>query len=1049
MSKPTVGRSRGTDSEDDDDRSIMSDGGDCPTIAADNKPDDDRPFEYLERPKKALCDRKNYRAIKLKNGLTALLVSTLDSDEDDEGEDRHRVDAPIDSATLTENYRDRAPTTEIDRPGDERAACALCINVGNFSDPREVQGLAHFLEHVISMGSAKYPEENEWDRFIRGRCGSAHADTSRERTKFHFQIHSAHLRPALDRLANFFIEPRLTKDALMRERESVDNEFHMDLMSDGNRLNQLVRSAASTTSADRDATTMNPAAKFSCGNAATLRDGLDENSLCSWLRSFQQRHYSAQRMTLALQAPLTLDQLQEYVVDSFSDVPNNGLEADDFSSFRGMRAFDPSKLGKLYEIESVDGSSRLEIKWIMPPQTGEQCDGLRYVARLLSQEGPGSLSQHLRQRKLCHEYEVSHEQNSVYSLLGLSLGLRDDDNDDDDDDAVGRILEATFAYAALLRRLGPQRRIHDEMRAIAEYKFEYGDEREALVHVQRLSLNMQLHPGRPRDYVRGDELCGPYEPDRLRDFLELLSRPEACLIVRLRSGPLEERHRVEDLRLEPWYGFGYAVSEVPEAVLRGWRDPPESLVREFALPQANPYLVTDFRPIGGTISRGEDRPRRVSNSHGLDLWYKPDATHRRPTCSVYLHLGISTPLRSLRSCTKSKVLSSDIFCRHVMLRLYEISIHEMMLGELCDAKRAGISCDILASEYGIVIKVYGFSQKVPLLLDVLVRNVADFAKTINEDVFDAAKIELDKYYSSCLYDPGAYACEIHSSLSGQSLWLSSEKRSALERTRFEHLVDFAKQLSRQVYVEALVQGNATPHDALATVLRSCGHLASRVFYRTPPGPDRYQPLRRRLPSNDRLFKTNNRNPLDVNSVVMNYYATSAIPPELSLSLVGEFLEMLLQEPLFNRIRRQEQLGYIVICTANPAGVIVTVYTPAYKYSTEYVDRRIDRFFRRFSRRMRDLTRAEFDVLRECYRRTRRIEPLNLEADADKSWYMIKNRVQQLQDGDDALRRFDFAAFRDWMVDYTSCIRKYKRLSVQVEGNFDESCSEDCDTLRIT
>uniref|UniRef100_A0ABD2WH48 Nardilysin n=1 Tax=Trichogramma kaykai TaxID=54128 RepID=A0ABD2WH48_9HYME len=1042
MSKPTVGRSRGTDSEDDDDRSIMSDGGDCPTIAADNKPDDDRPFEYLERPKKALCDRKNYRAIKLKNGLTALLVSTLDSDEDDEGEDRHRVDAPIDSAT---------------------AACALCINVGNFSDPREVQGLAHFLEHVISMGSAKYPEENEWDRFIRGRCGSAHADTSRERTKFHFQIHSAHLRPALDRLANFFIEPRLTKDALMRERESVDNEFHMDLMSDGNRLNQLVRSAASTTSADRDATTMNPAAKFSCGNAATLRDGLDENSLCSWLRSFQQRHYSAQRMTLALQAPLTLDQLQEYVVDSFSDVPNNGLEADDFSSFRGMRAFDPSKLGKLYEIESVDGSSRLEIKWIMPPQTGEQCDGLRYVARLLSQEGPGSLSQHLRQRKLCHEYEVSHEQNSVYSLLGLSLGLRDDDNDDDDDDAVGRILEATFAYAALLRRLGPQRRIHDEMRAIAEYKFEYGDEREALVHVQRLSLNMQLHPGRPRDYVRGDELCGPYEPDRLRDFLELLSRPEACLIVRLRSGPLEERHRVEDLRLEPWYGFGYAVSEVPEAVLRGWRDPPESLVREFALPQANPYLVTDFRPIGGTISRGEDRPRRVSNSHGLDLWYKPDATHRRPTCSVYLHLGISTPLRSLRSYTRNAAPVRDIHPRddagravrrearwHLVRHFSQRVRHRhqslrLQSKSTAAARRSREERRRFRQDHqrGRVRRRENRAGQVLLQLPLRSRCLC---------LVRAARVRnISSRRSSYLIDVPYFLSrsEIHSSLSGQSLWLSSEKRSALERTRFEHLVDFAKQLSRQVYVEALVQGNATPHDALATVLRSCGHLASRVFYRTPPGPDRYQPLRRRLPSNDRLFKTNNRNPLDVNSVVMNYYATSAIPPELSLSLVGEFLEMLLQEPLFNRIRRQEQLGYIVICTANPAGVIVTVYTPAYKYSTEYVDRRIDRFFRRFSRRMRDLTRAEFDVLRECYRRTRRIEPLNLEADADKSWYMIKNRVQQLQDGDDALRRFDFAAFRDWMVDYTSCIRKYKRLSVQVEGNFDESCSEDCDTLRIT
>lgn len=38
------------------------------------------------------------------------------------------------------------------------------VNVGSMADPDDVPGLAHFLEHLLFMGTAKYPEENEYSK---------------------------------------------------------------------------------------------------------------------------------------------------------------------------------------------------------------------------------------------------------------------------------------------------------------------------------------------------------------------------------------------------------------------------------------------------------------------------------------------------------------------------------------------------------------------------------------------------------------------------------------------------------------------------------------------------------------------------------------------------------------------------------------------------------------------------------------------------------------------------------------------------------------------
>lgn len=79
--------------------------------------------ELLQAPSTSSGDKKKYKLIKLHNGLKTLLVQNA------------KFNAEIDGETKTK---------------DGSSAVALCIDVGSFEDPLEVQGLCHFLEHMVN-----------------------------------------------------------------------------------------------------------------------------------------------------------------------------------------------------------------------------------------------------------------------------------------------------------------------------------------------------------------------------------------------------------------------------------------------------------------------------------------------------------------------------------------------------------------------------------------------------------------------------------------------------------------------------------------------------------------------------------------------------------------------------------------------------------------------------------------------------------------------------------------------------------------------------------
>jgi hypothetical protein len=207
-------------------------------------------------------DARDYAHVKLANGLQAVLVSD---------------------------------------PEAHSAAAALCVSVGQLDDPESVQGLAHFLEHMLFLGTEKYPEESNFDQFCAAAAGYSNAWTSLDHTMYHFIVANSKLEEALDRFASFFSCPLFSPSGTEREMKAVDSEHNKNLQDDDRREYQLMRGTSSPS---------HPMSRFGAGSLQTL---LDMPKLADppvdvrqELLAFHKRQYGASRLLLIPSQPCLL-----------------------------------------------------------------------------------------------------------------------------------------------------------------------------------------------------------------------------------------------------------------------------------------------------------------------------------------------------------------------------------------------------------------------------------------------------------------------------------------------------------------------------------------------------------------------------------------------------------------------------------------------------------------------------------------------------------------------------------------------------------------------
>ncbi|WP_448653966.1 pyrroloquinoline quinone biosynthesis protein PqqF [Pseudomonas fluorescens] len=197
-------------------------------------------------------------------------------------------------------------------PRLKRCAAVLRVAAGSHDVPLAWPGLAHFLEHLLFLGTDRFPTSEGLMTYVQRHGGQINASTRERTTDFFFELPVATFADGLERLVDMLAHPRLALEDQLREREVLHAEF-VAWSQDAKVQQEVV--LLESLAADH------PLRGFHAGNRDSLP--VEREAFQQALREFHAHFYQSGQMTLSLAGPQALEDLQA-LAQRFSEALASG-----------------------------------------------------------------------------------------------------------------------------------------------------------------------------------------------------------------------------------------------------------------------------------------------------------------------------------------------------------------------------------------------------------------------------------------------------------------------------------------------------------------------------------------------------------------------------------------------------------------------------------------------------------------------------------------------------------------------------------------------------
>lgn len=808
----------------------------------------------------------------------------------------------------------------VSDPNSHKSAASMNVNIGSLSDPEDSPGLAHFCEHMLFMGTEKYPKEEEYKAFIAQNGGSTNAFTSGDITCFYFDVSNNSFSEALDRFAQFFISPLFNKESVEKEIKAIDSENKKNLNNDLWRLNQLRRSESKKESVFN---------KFSTGNLEVL----NKPSIREELLEMHKKLYSSDIMYLCVVSNKTLSQLEELVTSLFSQVPKK--ENLVLPKYDAVLPYDESNLGYFYRVEPIQDMDTIKFYWYLPEESKlYKYQPLNYLCEILGHEGPNSLASSLFKDDLITSLLT--DKNTIaktVSVLSLTIRLTKKGLAN-----FNELILRVFKFLSILQKLPISKTYFEEFKKVRKLAFDVKSKAEPSSYSRLLSSHLLKYED--RDIISGEYIVRDFNEDLISKYLHLLT-PKQCNIFLITS-----ENKGKCGLVEKWYGTKYTkekMSITQEEIDNA------SCAHPLGYPPENNFLPDSLEmlPPPKEIKK---YPTKIFSSERCVIWHKQDTTFNLPKACVRCKISPQE-----NTCGNS-IIMNDIICS-----ILNIFVKNELRETSYMARQAYIDFSLTMKYDSFYLLSTGFNKSMYNVIKTLLESFKSLDFSGKEKAFEL-QITKMKQESSNFFFRNVYMV----SYSFLDFLLLSPSYSNLDmlmvlmedKIKLSDLLNYAKKFMENAKYEWLIQGNLLEEDAKKIVTMCNDLFAVDTKTETPTKINITRSVNLSSKSNY-VYIFTHPNPEELNSSISSFYQCGHLSDKEKMLLY--ILEHYLKTKFMDDLRTNQGLGYVSLLISREyrgnSGIVCLVQSNTKE--PEYVSGKIRNFFKESWEKIKVITDDEF------------------------------------------------------------------------------------------
>lgn len=817
----------------------------------------------------------------------------------------------------------------ISDPGAQQSCAALAVEAGSWQDPDEYPGMAHFLEHMLFMGTKAYPKEEEYDTYISDHGGSRNAYTAPDRTVYGFSINNEFFIGGLDRFSHFFIDPLFLQNSVDRELKNIDQEHGKNLEHDGWRTYMILKETSNP---------HHPLSKFSTGNAETL-SGIPQAALKQWYES----HYTANQMHLVMISPLPLETLVNLTIEKFTPVLNQDIPRVTYP----VEMLSNQQRGHWLYIQPVRDLKTLSLIWQLPPEVAidKKSHSAALVSHVLGQGAQNGLYEELKREKLVDGLSVSVDPLSIechlmnIDIALTELGLK----------RLEVVVERVFQTIAQLKESGIPRYIYDEQQKLALMQYEYQSRTDAFAAAMSIAGSM-THEAL-ETYPQNLVMASHYNPAQIQAVLNALS-PQTCVYIVSADPALTG---VNTTSRETWMNAAYTFKDISHEKLTAWSA--ASPHPRIGLPAPNSFFPDSLNLVP-VQNPTQTLPYALVNDDLGVVYFLQDQKYQVPETSTILSL--KTP--EMNGTARSEVLFG----------IYIRALSEKLASTLFFASEAGLNLNLTQNNDHFVISTNGYSEKTPFLLKTLFEALHEVSPTAAE--FEIYKQSLLAAYVNDFKELPLKQClQLLNNVLMNNIPTATACHNALQELSYEQFLAFANGVFQKAYLQATIYGNLTSDEAL----QIWNDYKTNVHPAPFPKEEQYKKAVLIPSAQQGPFMIVQSTERQGNGAVLLIYEG---PFSMENRAIQQILSAALQDDFFDTLRSKQHTGYIATSWDTEIekqlfqlfGVQSITHEPAELLA------RFDLFLEEFTRNLHDKIPLErFETLQQTLVQQLEMSPDNL------------------------------------------------------------------------